>query len=140
MIVIELYSLISPNMHRSIITGSGAYFPENIVRNSHFLSHEFYSEGGTPGGEASARVIEKFSMITGIIERRYATAGLSASNMAAKAAELAISDSGISKESIDQVIVAHNFGDMKDCHSYPDMVPSLASRVKRLLGISNPAC
>lgn len=60
--------------------------------------------------------------------------------MAAQAAELAISDSGISRESFDQLIVAHNFGDMDDCHSYPAVVPSLASRVKNLLGISNPAC
>ncbi|MBN9383754.1 MAG: ketoacyl-ACP synthase III [Chitinophagaceae bacterium] len=127
-------------MYRSIITGSGAYIPENIVSNSDFLSHEFYTEDITPGGKTSARVIEKFSNITGILERRYATEGLSASHMAAKAAELAILDSGIDREFIDQLIVAHNFGDMKDGQSFPNIVPSLASRVKKLLGISNPAC
>jgi 3-oxoacyl-[acyl-carrier-protein] synthase-3 len=96
---------------------------------------------GTPSdGNTSARVIEKFSSITGIHQRRYIQEGLSASHMAANAAELAISDSGVDKESIDQLIIAHNFGDIKDGLSYSDMVPSLASRVKRLLGISNPAC
>jgi 3-oxoacyl-[acyl-carrier-protein] synthase-3 len=127
-------------MYRSIITGSGAYIPEIIVRNNHFLSSNFHSEDGVSPGRTSAEIVEKFSKITGILERRYAAKRLSASQMAAEAAELAISDSGRSRESFDQLIVAHNFGDMMDCHSYPEMVPSLASRVKRLLGISNPAC
>jgi 3-oxoacyl-[acyl-carrier-protein] synthase III len=127
-------------MHRSIITGSGAYIPEIIVENNHFLSHHFYSDNGISPGKTSAEVVEKFSKITGIRERRYAPEGLSASDMAAKAAELAISDSGIDRESIDQLIVAHNFGDMANSLSYPEIVPSLASRVKKLLKISNPAC
>jgi len=127
-------------MYRSIITGSGAYIPDIIVRNSHFLSSEFHSENGVCAGRTSPEIVEKFSKITGIQERRYAMKGLSASQIATRAAELAISDSGMSRDSFDQLIVAHNFGDMTDNHSYPAIVPSLASRVKNLLGISNPAC
>lgn len=127
-------------MHRSIIIGSGACIPENIVQNCDFLSNEFYSENRVPEENTSARVIEKFAKITGILERRYASEDLSASDLAAKAAAKAISDSGIDKESLDQVIVAHNFGDMKSGLSSPDLVPSLASRVKRQLGIANPSC
>ena len=127
-------------MHRSIIIGSGAYIPENIIRNSDFLSNEFYSENRVPEENTSARIIEKFAKITGIFERRYAPEELSASHLAAEAAAKAISDSGIDKESLDQIIVAHNFGDMKNGLSFPDLVPSLASRVKRELGISNASC
>lgn len=127
-------------MYRSIITGSGAYIPDVIISNSHFLSSVFHSENGVGQGRTLPEVVEKFSKITGIQERRYATNGLSASQMAAHAAELAIADSGISRNSIDQLIVAHNFGDMTNSQSYPAMVPSLASRVKNLLGISNPSC
>lgn len=127
-------------MHRSIISGSGAYIPENIIRNGDFLSHAFYSQNSVPEDNTPARIIEKFAKITGILERRYAPGELSASCMAANAAIKAISDSGIDKESLDQVIVAHNFGDMKSGLSSPDLVPSLASRVKRQLGISNPSC
>lgn len=127
-------------MHRSIITGSGAYIPENIIRNSDFLSNQFYLENSVPEGNPSARIIEKFAKITGIVERRYAPEGLLTSQLAAIAAARAIADSGIDKESLDQVIVAHNFGDMKNDLSSPDLVPSLASRVKRRLGISNPSC
>src|ERR1700744_3782040 len=127
-------------MHRSIIIGAGAYIPENIIRNSDFLSNVFFSEKKIREENTPARAIQKFADITGILERRYASEELSASEMAAKAAEQAISDSGIDKESLDQIIVAHNFGDMKNDLSAPDLIPSLASRVKRQLGIVNPSC
>jgi 3-oxoacyl-[acyl-carrier-protein] synthase-3 len=127
-------------MYRSIITGSGTYIPDIIVPNSHFISSAFHAEDGIPPGRSAAEIVEKFSKITGIHERRYGIEGHSASQMAAQAAELAIADSGLGRESIDQLIVAHNFGDMTDSQCYPEMVPSLASRVKKLLGIANPAC
>jgi len=127
-------------MYRSIITGSGAFIPDDIVSNNHFLSSVFHSENGDSQGKTMPGVVDKFSKITGIQERRYAMNGHLASQMAARAGELAILDSGMSRNSIDQVIVAHNFGDMTETPSYPSMVPSLASRVKHLLGISNPAC
>jgi len=127
-------------MHRSTITGSGSCIPDKIVRNGDFLSHEFYSENGVAEENTPARIIEKFAKITGILERRYAGEGLSASDLAANAAARAISDSGIDKESLDQLIVAHNFGDQKNGLSSLEMVPSLASKVKRQLGISNPSC
>lgn len=127
-------------MLRSIITGSGASIPENIIRNSDFLSREFYSENGVPLKNTSGEIIEKFGKITGILERRYASRHVSASDLAAEAAARAILDSGIDKELLDQVIVAHNFGDIKNGPSSPEIVPSLASRVKRQLGIANPNC
>jgi 3-oxoacyl-[acyl-carrier-protein] synthase-3 len=127
-------------MYRSIITGSGSFIPENVVSNNDFLFNEFYSEEGIPYNGATAGIVNKFSKITGIHQRRYLNQGLPASYMAAKAAGLAILDSGLDKECIDQLIVAHNFGDMKASVSLPDIVPSLASRVKRELGITNPAC
>ena len=127
-------------MYRSIITGSGSYIPDNIVLNSDFLSNEFYLDGAAPSGRSTVEIVEKFSKITGIQQRRYASEGMTASDMAVKAAEIAIADSGIDRESIDQLIVAHNFGDMENGLSPTNIVPSLASRVKRLLSISNPAC
>ena len=127
-------------MYRSIITGSGACIPANVVRNHDFLSHEFYSQSNGPEETTPAKVIEKFANITGILERRYAGQEDSASSLATEAAAMAIFDSGIDKESLDQIIVAHNFGEIKSGGTSPDLVPSLASRVKRELGISNPSC
>jgi 3-oxoacyl-[acyl-carrier-protein] synthase III len=127
-------------MHRSIITGSGCYIPEIVIKNGDFSSNIFYSENGSLLDRPAAEIIDKFSRITGIVERRYATSGITASEMAALAAEEAIEDSGIDRESIDQLIVAHNFGDITGAGGQTDIVPSLASRVKKELGIKSPSC
>ncbi len=127
-------------MHRSIITGSGSYIPEIVVKNSDFSENIFYAEDGAPLDRPTGEIIGKFSRITGIEERRYAAPGILSSEMAARASELAITDSGIDKESIDQLIVAHNFGDMDGTNTQIDIVPSLASKVKKQLGIRNPSC
>ncbi|MGB0425180.1 MAG: 3-oxoacyl-ACP synthase III family protein, partial [Flavobacteriales bacterium] len=86
------------------------------------------------------QIAEKFKAITGIQERRYVDDNLVASDIGAAAARLAIEDAGVDMETIDQVIVAHNFGDVKANTIQTDILPSLASRVKHELGIKNPAC
>jgi len=49
-----------------------------------------------------------------------------------------LESSKIDKESLDYIIVAHNFGDVRADNKRSDFVPSLASRVKQKLGIENP--
>jgi 3-oxoacyl-[acyl-carrier-protein] synthase-3 len=127
-------------MLRSVITGTGCYIPDIMKKNSDFSGNEFYTEDGVPMDRPATVIVEKFFKITGIEERRYAGAGISASDMAARAARLAIEDSGIDPESIDQIILAHNFGDVPIDTIQSDSVPALASRVKQQLGISNPHC
>ena len=65
---------------------------------------------------------------------------MTASDLGALAARNAIEDSGIDPETIDQIIVAHNFGDTLKETIQMDAVPSLASRIKHQLGIVNPQC
>jgi len=65
---------------------------------------------------------------------------MNTSEMASKAAELALQDAGIDPETIDQIIVAHNFGDVLPGTIQTDTIPALASRVKHHLGIKNPNC
>lgn len=127
-------------MFRSIITGTGKYIPHGIVKNSDFLSHEFYTEDNKLITADPTVTVEKFRQITGIEERRYVDAGMTSSDMATEAARIAIQDSGIDPESIDQIIVAHNYGDITSNSIQSDMVPSLASRVKRNLGIASSKC
>ncbi|MEE3245577.1 MAG: 3-oxoacyl-[acyl-carrier-protein] synthase III C-terminal domain-containing protein, partial [Bacteroidota bacterium] len=43
-------------------------------------------------------------------------------------------------ETLDYIIVAHNFGDVKHGSNRSDMVPALAARVKHKLKIKNPEC
>lgn len=127
-------------MWRSVITGTGSYIPGIIKRNSDFASNTFYTDTHTRINMPSADITEKFRQITGIEERRYAAQGINASDMAAIAATSAIKDSAIDPETIDQIIVAHNFGDVAQHTLQGDMLPGLACRVKQQLGISNPSC
>ena len=125
---------------KTIITGTGSYIPTERITNQDFTVHNFYAEDHTRIETPPGEVVEKFRQITGIAERRYASSDLNASDIATIAAKEAIADSGIDPETIDQIILAHNFGNVVKHTIQSDAVPSLASRVKHNLGIKNPAC
>ncbi len=122
------------------ITGSGSYIPSIIEKNEDFYNHEFLNADGSSINSTNEVIIEKFKAITGIQERRYIKDELLNSDIAFFAAEKAIKDANIDKESIDYIIVAHNYGDVKHNAEQSDTVPSIASRVKHLLKIKNPKC
>ncbi|QHL86608.1 ketoacyl-ACP synthase III [Nibribacter ruber] len=122
----------------SVITGSGSFIPANIIDNSHFLETEFFDAQGHRLVGANETIIRKFHQITGIQERRYADAGMVNSDLGYHAALLAIENANIDPETLDYIIVAHNYGDVKDGCGRVDMVPTLAARVKHLLRIRNP--
>ncbi len=122
----------------SIITGTGSYIPERVVKNEAFLSHEFHDPKGKKFDKTNAEIIQKFAEITGIRERRYVTDDLVTSDIAFLAAQDALESSGADKESFDYIIVAHNFGDVRWGNRRSEFVPSLASRVKHKLRIENP--
>jgi len=124
----------------TIITGTGSYIPSIVKTNQSFVNNSFYAENGELIATPSDEIVEKFKDITGIAERRYADANENTSEMATKAAVLAIKDAGIDPETIDQIIVAHNFGNVLAGTIQTDAIPAIASRVKNQLGIKNPAC
>lgn len=126
--------------NRTVITGTGSYIPSYVKTNRDFAGHNFYGEDHKPIDTAPDIVVEKFKQITGIEERRYVGADMTASDMAAIAATKAIEDAGCDPETIDQIIVAHNFGNVVKHTIQTDVLPALASRVKHVLGISNPNC
>jgi 3-oxoacyl-[acyl-carrier-protein] synthase-3 len=101
---------------------------------------EFYNERRQRILVDGVELIGKFEQITGIAQRRYAHEDINASDMAALAAAAAIQDAGADPETIDQLIVAHNFGDVFKDACQSDAVPCLAARVKRALPIRNPSC
>lgn len=125
---------------RSVITGTGSYIPTEIKTNRDFTIHDFYDESNKKIENDPTRIVEKFREITGIRERRYASTDLNASDIGTIAAKLAIEDSGIDPETIDQIIVAHNFGNVIKHTIQTDILPALASRIKHDLGIKNPNC
>lgn len=127
-------------MNRSVITGTGKYIPTIVTRNDDFLNHRFFSEQRQLLDSPNAVITGKFSQITGIQERRYVQPAQTASQIGYEAAKIAIASSGIDQETLDYIIVAHNYGDILQGSAQSDTVPSLASRIKHLLGIQNPSC
>lgn len=123
-----------------IISGTGSYIPEITVTNDDFVKNNFYGEDGVPIKGESSRIIEKFKSITGIQERRYVKEDQQSSDIGTIAARLAIQDAGIDKETIDGIILAHNFGNIPHGAVQSDILPSLATRVKFDLQIQNPNC
>lgn len=123
-----------------MITGTGSYVPENIVTNSDFDVNKFYDPNGKAIDAPFEEIVQKFKAITGIEQRRYINDDQTASDIASIAAKLAIEDAGVNPEKIDQIIVAHNFGDVKKGTIQTDTVPCLAARVKHNLQIENPFC
>ncbi len=124
----------------SIITGTGSYVPDVIKKNVDFLNDVFLNEDGSPFNSDNTTIIQKFKDITGIEERRYAPIEMNSSDLGFMAAEAAIVDAGIDRETIDYIIVAHNFGDVKSAAIQSDILPSLSSRIKQRLEIKNPSC
>ena len=122
------------------ITGTGSYIPTEVISNIDFSSHVFLNEDGTSFPLSNDVITEKFHGITGIQERRYASDELITSDLATIAAKRAIENANIDPETIDYIIFAHNFGDVKKGSIQGDMLPSLASKTKHNLGIKNPKC
>ena len=122
----------------SVITGTGSYVPVKRVSNADFLNKTFFDASGEKLKKSNQETIDKLSEITGIRERRHVTDDQVASDIAYLAARDALESAKIDKESLDYIIVAHNFGDVRADNIRSDFVPSLAARVKHKLGIVNP--
>jgi len=125
---------------QTVITGTGCFIPEVIKTNADFSNQDFYTEDAAVITTPASEIAAKFHSITGIDERRYVSEEMNSSDMATIAARKAILDSGINPEELDQIIVAHNFGNVVKNTIQTDVLPALASRVKHDLGIKNPAC
>ncbi|PST85042.1 3-oxoacyl-ACP synthase [Pedobacter yulinensis] len=124
---------------RAVISGTGSYIPDHVISGQHFMDAAFF-ENGTRLDKTNAEIIQKFSDITDIVERRYVQQGQVNSDIAVIAAREAIKDAAIDPETLDYIIFAHNFGDMRPGGNRIDQLPALAAKVKEQLGIRNPDC
>lgn len=125
---------------KSKIIGVGNYIPSETITNLFFDKHIFLNEQGENLKEENSVITSKLKKITGIEERRYASNDQVTSDLGFIAAKNAIENSKIDPETLDYIIFAHNFGDIKSGTIQSDAVPSLASRVKHLLQIKNNFC
>ncbi|HEY5499128.1 MAG TPA: ketoacyl-ACP synthase III [Bacteroidales bacterium] len=122
----------------SVITGTGSYIPSIQKKNEDFLKNEFFESNGSKIVKSNEEIVSKFQEITTIVERKYVSDDMTTSDIAYNAAVEAIKSAGIDKETLDYIIFAHNFGDVKPNNRTPDSVPCLAARVKYKLEIKNP--
>ncbi|WBA43734.1 3-oxoacyl-ACP synthase III family protein [Hymenobacter canadensis] len=122
----------------SVITGTGSYLPSRVVRNADFISTSFFEATGQPLTKPGEEIVERFAQITDIQERRYAEDDQVASDLAYLAARNLFDSCGADPETLDYILVAHNFGDVAIDNRRSDFVPTLAARVKHKLGIENP--
>lgn len=121
------------------IIGTGSYLPPKVVTNSHFMGNRFYDQAtGELFDRSNEEIIHKFHEITNIEERRYAADDQLTSDLAVFAVKDACESAEISMESLDFLIVAHNFGDIRHGNVRSDMLPGLANKVKMKLHIKNP--
>ena len=122
------------------ITGSGCFIPSVVQGNEDFIDHSFLNNKGSKFEINNETIIEKFNSITGIAERKYVASDLKTSDIAYQAAQNALNDADLDPETLDYIIVAHNFGDISNDSKQIDTLPSLASRVKAKLKIQSPSC
>ncbi len=122
----------------AVATGTGSYIPPVVKANADFINTTFFNDDGTVIETEGQEIVDKFEQITDIAERRCAEKNHVTSDLAMFAGKAALNDAGFDPEQLDYIIVAHNLGDMRYGTIYPDILPTLASRVKHKLGIKNP--
>ncbi|UWQ80695.1 ketoacyl-ACP synthase III [Leisingera sp. S132] len=100
---------------RAVVVGTGHYLPERVVENAEF--------------EATLDTTDEWIRSRSGIERRhFAAEGETTSDMAAKAAERALADAGLTADDVDAIVVAT---------STPDLTfPSAATMVQSKLGMT----
>ncbi len=122
----------------AVATGTGSYIPPVVVKNTDFSDQLFLNQDGSKIDKPGKEIVEKFEEITNIVERRLANTEHVTSDIATFAAEKALESADFDRENLDYIIVAHNLGDIKHGSYFPDILPTLASRVKQKLHIKNP--
>ena len=122
---------------RSRIVATGSYLPTEIIYNQDFHQHQFYNSEGHLNPKPTVAIVNKMTEISGIEQRRYAKTEFVTSDLCLWAAQDALESGNIDGESLDYIIVAHNFGDVNRNTLQTDMLPNMASRVKARLGTHN---
>ena len=123
------------------IVGTGSYIPTRMIGNEYFRNFTFFDHcSKQPFEKSNEEIIQKFQEITNISERRWISDEFQNSDMAAMAVKDAFVSADIDPETLDFIIIAHNFGDVDPVSTRVDILPSLANKVKAKLEIKNPAC
>jgi len=101
-----------PSPPRTVIAANASYVPTRVVPNSAFLAGTLLDSAGRPFAKPNEEIVAQLEAITGIRERRYVEDHQVTSDIALAASRAALERSGVDPESLDLIIVAHNFGDV----------------------------
>ncbi|MCF8361756.1 MAG: ketoacyl-ACP synthase III [Prolixibacteraceae bacterium] len=124
----------------TVIIGSGSYIPEVVLKNEDFLDHEFYEPKSKKLiDKPNKEIIDKFEEITNINERRWASEDQMTSDLGALAAKDALEQSKVDPDSLDFIIVGHNFGDIESNNNRTLLMPNIAARVKQKMNLKKPS-
>lgn len=126
--------------YSSKIIGTGSVLPTIKKANNAFWENTFFNKENELMTKTNPAITAKFEEVAGIIERRVAKSGVNTSDLGAEAAKLAIEAAGIDPETLEYIIVAHNFGDVAAGTIQSDLLPNLAAKIKHKLGIKNSRC
>lgn len=124
----------------SVIKGSGSYIPKMKIEKDFFLNSYFFDDKSNKIKLDTSEIVDKLKEISGIESRFYAEKNQLTSDLATNAAINAIESAQIDAETINYIIVAHNFGDVYSTYPQTDILPNLAARVKHNLKIMNQSC
>ena len=111
----------------SVIEATGTYIPERVMNNSKFHRRIFYNPNGSVMDKSSKEIVDKFQEITDIESRRYVDDNLVNSEIATYAALNALATSRIDGETLDCIIVAHNFGDVSQSKGIVSFLTSITN-------------
>jgi 3-oxoacyl-[acyl-carrier-protein] synthase-3 len=125
----------------SIISGTGSAMPRQVIKNEYFSKNIFYNKDGTQNPKPGSEVVKKLEDISGIKERRFIGEEEQSVDILFEASKKALANSGIDKNELDTIIVAHNSGNMlanKGANFHT--VPNLAAILKHELNVTNHEC
>jgi 3-oxoacyl-[acyl-carrier-protein] synthase III len=122
------------------IIGTGATLPSMVVKNSHFLNHQFYDTKGIKNDRNPSEIIEKLESITGITERRYVPFDQDSIPLMTETAIKTLKNAKLNPNDLSGIIVAHNAGNMLVGESLFHTVPNLAAYLKNAIQCENHEC
>ena len=110
---------------RALITGTGRYVPDDVWTSDMVEARVAECSGGKRIPKGIIR------LATGVVERRYASEGMCPSDLAARAAQRALTTAGIEPRDVDLLIFASASHDVAE--------PATANMVQLALGCDRAA-
>src|SRR5208283_3550289 len=89
----------TPVQYRTVIVGAGSFIPARAVVNESFLDRPFFEDYGLPfAPDRIPGIVAKLKEITDISERRHASDGMVASDLALEAGRKALAAAAVDPE------------------------------------------